>query len=217
MTSEDENAMRAALFPSCDHGRVMLELLVLAAAFAFLAAVPTGIPAAAVLAALVADGRVHPLAAVVVCATAAVGGRAILLLAVARGARVLPRAAAANLEYARELLASTRIWWAAALLAVPLFPALQVMVVAASAGVRRLPLLLGYGAGRLLMYSFAASAAGVGSAAVSRVTHPGVGRLALSLGLCALSLLVAVRVDWRLLAERRRLGFVRRRPAPVRS
>jgi hypothetical protein len=195
----------------------MLELIILAAAFAFLAAVPTGIPAAAVLAAVVAAGRVEPVAAVVVCAIAAVAGRALLLAAVARGARVLPRSAAANLSYARELLGSTRIWWAAALLAVPLFPALQVMVVAASAGVRRLPLLVGYGAGRLLMYALAASAAGVGTAAVSRVTHPGVGRIALSLGLCALSLFLASRIDWRLLVERRLLAFVRPHATAVRS
>ncbi len=196
----------------------MLELLLLAAAFAVLAAVPTGIPAAPVLAALVVAGRVEPLAAVLVGAAAAVAGRALLMLAVDHGARVLPRAAAANLEYARRLLEGRRrVWWAGALLAVPLFPALQVMVVAASAGARRAPLLLGYGAGRLLTYGIAASAAGVGTAAIARIASPGPGRIALSLALCAVSLLVASRLDWRLLVERRRLGLLRRRASAGRA
>ena len=196
----------------------MLELLLVAVAFAFLAAVPTGIPAAGVLAALVAAGRLDPSVAVPVCAAAAVGGRALLMLLAARGARVLPRSAAANLIYARRLLdGRRRVWWAAALLAVPLFPALQVMVVASSAGVRRLPLLVGYGAGRLLTYALAAAAAGAGTAAVSRVAHTGPLRIALSLAFCATPLLLVARVDWQLLVVRRRLRLLRRPPSATRA
>ena len=215
MTVRRENAAPIRLFPhdatSCDDGRKVVELVVMVFLFAFLAAVPTGIPAAGVLAALVVDGRLDAWIAVPVLALAAVLGRALLMFAVARGARVLPRSAAANLDYARQLLETQgRVWWAAALLAVPLFPALQVMVVAASAGIRRVPLLLGYGAGRLLTYTIAASAASVSTATVSSLVQPGPWRIALSLALCTASLMIASRFDWRAAVERRRFRFLRR-------